>query len=123
MPNRTRVTDFINAVVYGDHAEAIAEFYHPDASMQENLETPRQGRDALIAHERAARARLRAMHTHKPDTVLIDGNNVVIVWTFDATDKKGVTRRLNEVALQVWSGERIQRERFVYDTATAWRAI
>jgi hypothetical protein len=35
----------------------------------------------------------------------------------------GVTRRLNELALQRWKGERIAEERFVYDTAAAWTVI
>ena len=123
MPTRQRVEAFIEAVVHGDHAQAIRDFYHADATMQENLEPPRGGRDALVAHEQAALARLSRMHTHAPDTFLVDGDKVTIVWTFDATDKKGVTRRLNEVTLQHWTGDRIARERFIYDTATAWAVV
>src|SRR5215510_6956258 len=36
MPTRERVQELIDAVVGGDHAEAIARFYTDDASMQEN---------------------------------------------------------------------------------------
>jgi ketosteroid isomerase-like protein len=51
MPSRERVEAFIASVVAGDHVRAIADYYHEDASMQENLQPPRRGRDALMAHE------------------------------------------------------------------------
>lgn len=123
MPSRKRVEQFIHAVVHGDHAEAIKDFYHADATMQENCEPPRRGRDNLITHEKKAMDRLQEMKTHPPKTVLVDGDDVMIMWTFDATDKKGVTRRLNEISHQLWSADGIMKERFVYDSATAWQIV
>lgn len=123
MPSRKRVEQFIQAVVHGDHAKAIKDFYHVDATMQENLEPLRRGRDNLIGHEKQAMDRLQEMKTHSPETVLVDGDNVMIMWTFDATDKKGVTRRLNEISHQLWSADGIMKERFVYDSATAWQIV
>ena len=123
MPTQARVREFIDAVVHGDHVEAIRAFYHEDASMQENLEPPRRGREALVAHEEAGQARVKSVHTHAPQTVLVDGDDVAIAWTFDIVDAKGVSRRLNEVALQHWRGDCIAEERFVYDSATAWAEI
>ena len=122
MPTRARVESFIAAVVGGNHVGAIADYYHESASMQENLQAPRQGRDRLMAHETKVLQRVK-MHTHPDPLYLIDRNHVVINWIFDATDKEGVTRRLNELALQRWEGERIAEERFVYDTASAWTVI
>ncbi|SIO19902.1 SnoaL-like domain-containing protein [Parasphingorhabdus marina DSM 22363] len=123
MPVRKRVEAFVDAVVNGDHGEAIANFYHPDASMQENREPPREGRDQLIVHEQAGMRRIQSMITHQPEAVLVDGDHVAIAWTFDSVGKDGVTRRLHEVALQEWRGDRIARERFVYDSATAWQPV
>lgn len=123
MPDRERVVAFVDAVVNGDHAEAIRDFYHEDASMQENEAPPRKGRDALIKHEQDALARVRSIYTHPPSKVLVDGDNVMIAWRFDMTDQEGVTRRLDEVAVQTWRGDRILREKFVYDSATAWKPI
>lgn len=123
MPSRKRVEQFVHAVVQGDHAQAISEFYHVDATMQENLNPPRRGRDNLVAHEKRAMDSLQEMKTHPPETVLVDGDNVMIVWTFDATDKKGVTRRLHEISHQLWSADGIMNERFVYDSATAWQIV
>ena len=124
MPDRKRVEAFIAAVVGGDHVNAITDFYHEDASMQENLQTPkRQGREVPMAHESKALQRVRRMHTHPNPLFLIDGDHVVINWIFDATAKDGVTRRLNELALQRWRGDRIAEERFVYDAASAWTVV
>jgi len=122
MPSRERVEAFIVSVVAGDHVRAIADYYHEDASMQENLQPPRRGRDVLMAHEAKVLQRVK-MHTHPDPIFLIDGDHVVINWIFDATGKDGITRRLDELALQRWAGDRIAEERFVYDSASAWTAI
>jgi ketosteroid isomerase-like protein len=121
MPDRQRVDAFVAAVVSGDHVRAIADFYHEDASMREPDKPPRRGRDLLIGHERAALARLARMETHPPRFVVVEGDNVAIQWTFDAIGRDGSVRRLEEVAIQRWSGDRIVEERFFYDTASAWR--
>lgn len=121
MPSRARVEAFIAAVVGGDYVRAIADYYLEDASMQENLQAPRKGRDLLMAHEAKVLARVK-MHTHPDPVFLVDADRVVINWTFDAT-KDAVTRRLNELALQHWVGDRIAEERFVYDSASAWSIV
>jgi len=122
MPSRERVEAFIASVVGGDHVGAIADYYLEHASMQENLQTPRQGRAHLMAHEARVLERTK-MHTHPNPLFLVDGDNVVINWIFDATGKDGITRRLNELALQRWEGDRIAAERFVYDSASAWTVV
>lgn len=123
MPSRERVDAFIASVVSGDHVGAIADFYHEDATMQENLAEPRRGRELLMAHEKRALDRLERMHTHAPLAVLVDGDRVAINWVFDAIGRDGVSRRLVEVALQRWRGDRIAEEQFFYDTASAWRVV
>jgi ketosteroid isomerase-like protein len=122
MPSRERVESFIAAVVAGDHVRAIADYYHESASMQENLLPPRQGRVLLMAHEAKVLERTK-MYTHPNPPFLVDGDNVAINWTFDATGKDGVSRRLNELALQRWEKDRIAVERFFYDTASAWSIV
>lgn len=123
MPDRSRVEAFIAEVVHGDQVTAIRDFYHDDATMQENMAEPRRGRDALMEHEAAALARNRRMETHPVTTYLIDGDNVAIRWTFERVSMKGERRRLEEVALQQWDGDRIRTERFFYDSATAWQVV
>jgi ketosteroid isomerase-like protein len=116
VPDRRRVEDLVRAVVRGEYLQAIADFYHPEASMQENGQPPRTGRQALIENEEKVLGAMR-MRAHPPDHVLVDGDRVAIHWTFDMTDAAGVTRRLEEIALQHWRGDRIERERFFYDPA------
>jgi ketosteroid isomerase-like protein len=116
MPDRARVEAFVAKVASNDHVGAIEEFYWPGASMQENGQTPRIGRDSLIAREADFLARVQ-MHTHPPRAVLVDGDQVAIFWVFDITGPDGVTRRREELALQTWRDDRIARERFFYDPA------
>jgi len=123
MPDKQRVERFIDAVVHGDHVEAIRDFYHEDATMQENLGEPRRGRDTLMAHEAKAMSRLAKMETKPVTTFLVDGDNVAICWTFIMTDTSGVSRKLEELSLQRWQGDRIASEQFFYDSATAWQVV
>jgi ketosteroid isomerase-like protein len=117
MPTRERVEAFIARVVSGAHAEAIEEFYHEDASMQENMNTPRVGRDLLAAQERATLARHKAVFTHPVTDWFIDGDKVVIHWIFAFTRVDDTVMRIEELAFQVWRDDRIQTERFFYDPA------
>lgn len=117
MPTRERVREFIATVESGDHVGAIERFYLEDASMQENSAPPRMGRALLVEFEKGALARLKDMKTRKVKTWLVDGDHVVINWVFEMTDLGGATRILDELALQTWSGDRIQHERFYYDSA------
>ncbi|CAN7527074.1 nuclear transport factor 2 family protein [Mesorhizobium sp. LjRoot246] len=123
MPSRERVETFLKEVVEGSHVTAIADFYHDDATMQENLGVPRRGREALMAREQSVLERIQKMYTHPVQIFLVDGDNVAIRWTFDRIDKDGTVRRLEEVALQQWRGDRIAKEQFFYDTATAWGLV
>jgi hypothetical protein len=117
MPSRERVLEFIERVVSGDHVGAIEDFYTEDASMQENGNPPRGGRSVLVEHERKALARVAEMRTLPVDHFGIDGDVVFIHWIFDMVAKDGTLRRLDEIAMQQWRGDRIFRERFYYDPA------
>jgi len=117
MPARDRVEAFIARVVSGAHAEAIEEFYHADATMQENLNPPRSGRDALATGERKTLARHKHVHTHPVDAFFIDGDRVVIHWVFEFTRTDDTVMTIDELAFQTWRGDRIQTERFYYDPA------
>jgi ketosteroid isomerase-like protein len=117
MPSRERVNAFVAAVRQGQYVEAIADFYAPDATMRENLGAPRGGRDALIAHEKAVLGSVKRIATTRADPVLVDGDHVVIGWTFEMTGQDGAVRRMTELALQTWRGDEIAEEQFFYDPA------
>ena len=115
MPSRERVQALVARVEKGEFVEAIEEFYHPHASMQENNDPPRVGRDALVAEERATMARFETMKTHPVDVLLVDGDRVVIRWQFEFIPPDGPPMLLDELALQRWDGEHIAEEQFYYD--------
>jgi ketosteroid isomerase-like protein len=114
MPTRTRLDEFIAVVESGDHAGAIERYYTEDSSMQENAAPPRVGRDGLVAHERAVLARMSHVYS-KAISSVVEGDHVAIHWNFELTDKSGKVRRIDEVALQEWRGDKIFRERFFYN--------
>jgi len=116
MPTRARLDEFIAAVVSGDHDGAIERYYTEDASMQENAAPPRVGREVLVAHERAALARVKSVISTCVSSIG-EGDRVAIHWVFEFEYHSGKTGRFDEVALQEWRGDRIFRERFFYDPA------
>ena len=117
MPSKQIVEAFIATVVSGLHVEAIERFYAPDATMQENLNPPRQGLANLLANERAALARQKEIATRPVDFYAIAGDRVVIHWIFDFTTLEGKTFALDEISMQRWDHDKIVAERFYYDPA------
>ncbi len=114
MPSRARLDEFIAVVESGDHAGAIERYYTEDATMQENAMAPRVGRDTLVAHEKAVLARMENVYSKCVSSV-VEGDRVAIHWNFVLTDKSGQVRRFDEIAWQEWRGDKIFRERFIYD--------
>ena len=117
MPSRERVEAFVARVEGGKFVEAIEEFYVEDASMQENLDAPRQGRDLLVAHERKVIAASKQVTAHCIRPAFVHGDHVVINWVFEFTSADGKVRRLDELAHQRWQGDRVVEERFYYNPA------
>jgi hypothetical protein len=117
MPTNETLQRFIARVEQNAHAEAIEEFYAADASMQENQQAPRIGRDLLIEHERKVLARAKSVASKCVPPVFAHGNHVVIRWIFEFVWLDGSATRIEELAYQRWDGERIAQETFFYDPA------
>lgn len=115
MPSAATLESFIARVEQNAHVEAIREFYAENASMQENNEPPRVGRDVLVAHEARALARAASVRSECVRPVFVHGDHVVVRWIFEFTGHDGSRRRLEELAYQRWEGERIVQEQFFYD--------
>lgn len=115
MPSRERVAALVAMVEAGKYVEAIEEFYAEDATMQENQQPPRGGRDKLVEGERRTLAAHKAARTEPGSTFLLEGDRVVIHWVFVFTRKDGTSFRMEELAEQRWRGDRIAEERFYYD--------
>ena len=115
MPSSDTLERFIARVESNAHVEAIQEFYTEQASMQENNEPPRVGRDVLVAHEARALALAASVTSQCVRPVFVNGDHVVIRWIFEFTGHDGRIRRIEELACQRWEGERIAQEQFFYD--------
>ncbi|CAN7335547.1 nuclear transport factor 2 family protein [Phenylobacterium sp. LjRoot164] len=115
MPERTTVDAFTAQVLSGDHVGAIRDWYHDDASMQENQGEPRVGRDLLMDGETRTLARVERVETELLAPPLVDGDTVVIRWRFTFVPHEGPSKAMEEVAWQTWRGDRIARETFFYD--------
>jgi ketosteroid isomerase-like protein len=106
---------FIARVESNAHVDAIHDFYTEDASMRENFDAPRVGRDALMANETKVLERMAAVHSQCVRPVFVDGDRAVVRWVFEFTAKDGKKARIEELAYQRWRGERICEEQFFYD--------
>ncbi len=115
MPRQDTLERFIARVESNAHVEAIAEFYTEEASMQENQNPPRVGRQRLMAHEAAALARASSVRSQCVRPAFLNGDHVVVRWVFDFSYPDGSTRHIEELAWQRWEGERIAQEQFFYD--------
>jgi hypothetical protein len=115
MPSPETLERFVARVESNAHVEAIEEFYTEGASMQENFEPPRVGRDTLVAHERRALSMAASVYSECVRPVFVNGDHVVIRWIFEFTGHDGSKRRIEELAYQRWVGERIAQEQFFYD--------
>ncbi|HWD26465.1 MAG TPA: nuclear transport factor 2 family protein [Rhizomicrobium sp.] len=115
MPNRDVVDGFVALVESGDYVGALERYYAEDASIQENNEPPRVGRDVLVASERMVMAGFKSIAAKRAGPVLIDGDQVAIRWSFVFERQDGATFTLDEIAWQRWHGGRIAEEKFFYD--------
>ena len=117
MPSAKTLQRFIERVEENAHAEAVEEFYTAHASMQENQEKPRVGREGHIANERAVLARAKTVTSTCVRPVFVSGDHVVIRWIFQFDWLDGTVTRMEELAYRRWEGERIAEETFFYDPA------
>ena len=117
MPSKQILDAFVKMVLDGKHDDAIAQFYHPDSTMQENMNPPRKGRDGNVARERAVMDRFAEIHSATEGPVFVNGDHVVIRWVFRFKAADGTGFTMDELAYQCWDGEKIAEERFYYDPA------
>jgi hypothetical protein len=117
MPSPRILEQFIARVEDNKHAEAIEEYYAPGASMRENHQAPRSGRDKLVARERAVLAKARSVRSKCIRPVFVNGDHVVIRWIFEFDWLDGRATRMEELAYQRWEGDQIVEEQFFYDPA------
>src|SRR3569832_2792279 len=112
MPSTIALESFIARVESNAHVEAIRDFYADDASMRENFEAPRVGRDVLMAHEAKVMERVASVRSECVRPVFANGDHVEIRWIFEFAFKDGSTARIEELDYQRWDGDRIADEQY-----------
>ena len=117
MPSPETLERFIARVESNAHVEAIHEFYAEDASMRENMKSPRVGRATLMERERKTMEQAKWVQSQCVRPVFVAGDHVVIRWIFDFEWPDGKRTHLEELDYQRWDGERIAEEQFFYDPA------
>jgi hypothetical protein len=115
MPSQKRIEGLIERVESGEFLAAIEEYYAADATMQENQQAPRVGREALLANERRVLAAFEKVQARCVRPIFAQGDHVVIHWLFEFATAEGKAIRLEELARQRWRRDRIAEERFYYD--------
>lgn len=115
MPTQDVVRAFTLDVLSNDHVGAIERWYAEDASIQENQDEPRVGRDTLIAGERRILASMASVRTELLEPPIVNGDHVAIRWRFTFDRADGTQMKMEEVAWQTWRGDKIWREIFYYD--------
>ncbi len=117
MPTREAIEGLVSLVEKSKFIEALEKYYADDATTWENLGEPRRGRETLIANERSVMAAFPTIRSQCVRPVFVDGDRAVIRWQFAFVPAHGATRRMDELAYQLWNGDQIVEERFFYDPA------
>src|SRR5213593_3510475 len=102
MPSPETIEAFAAEVEAGRFVEAIEGFYAETASMQENTDAPRVGRDVLVAGEKQVMAGFAPVTAQRRGPILIYRDRVAIRWLFEFTTREGAKRTLEEIAWQRW---------------------
>lgn len=114
MPSLETVNELIAMVEAGDFVASMERFYAADATAQENLMPPREGLPALIANERGVLASFQSVRGRADGPPFVNGDQTIIHWLFEF-ETPHFTLKLDELAHQIWEGDKIKRERFYYD--------
>ena len=115
MPTPATVEAFMAVVESGDYVGAIERYYAPDASMRENQDEPRLGRQRLMDDEARMMRRFDAITAERLGPPVITGDQVAIRWKFQFHKGGQVVGGLDEIAWQTWRGEEVLEETFFYD--------
>ncbi|MEM9545077.1 MAG: nuclear transport factor 2 family protein [Bacteroidota bacterium] len=115
MPKKETIENFIQAVEQQPHDIVIRNYYTNDASIQENQNAPRVGIENLVKNEQEMLQNALKVHSKCIRPYFQVDDTVVIRWKFIFEWKNGTITEIEEMAYQIWNGEKIQKEQFFYD--------
>ena len=115
MPSVKIIEKFINSVEQEPHDVVIEQFYTDNASIQENQNEPRIGKENLIENEQRMLSKVLKVHSKCIRPIFQNENRIIIKWKFKFEWKDNTVSEIEELAYQEWEGEKIRREQFFYD--------
>lgn len=115
MPTKETIENFISSVEKDPHDEVIEKFYANDASIQENQNKPRVGKENLIKNEQGMLSKASSVNSKCIRPFFQIENKVIIKWKFRFEWKDNTVTEIEELAYQEWEGNKIKREQFFYD--------
>lgn len=115
MPTIETIEKFINSVEQEPHDKVIKQFYTDDASIQENQNKPRIGKDNLIKNEQGMLSKTLSVNSKCIRPFFQIENKIIIKWKFRFVWKDKTVTEIEELAYQEWEGDKIKREQFFYD--------
>ncbi len=115
MPTLETIEKFIHSVEQESHDKVIEQFYADDASIQENQNEPRTGKENLIKNEQRMLSKALSVNSKCIRPFFQTGNKVIIKWKFRFEQKNNTVTEIEELAYQEWDGPKIKREQFFYD--------
>ena len=101
-------------VLSGKAMEAFEKYYAEDVVMQENLTTPKVGKEVNRKAEQDFVASIEQFHGAALLGSAVNGDRSYSEWEFDATYKGGHRVKLTQVAVRQWKNGQIVHERFYY---------
>ncbi len=101
-------------VLKGQILDAFEKFYAEDVVMQENLTSPKVGKDVNRKAEQDFVGSIEQFHGAALLGNAVNGERSYSEWEFDATYKGGHRVKLTQVAVRQWKNGQIVHERFYY---------
>ena len=116
-PDLNRAKAMYAMIGEGKMIEALEKYYHEDVVVQENNEEPRRGKAASRDSVAEFMNNVKEMHGGGVGAITSnEASHVTMVESWaDMTFKDGTRRKMEEVAVQHWKGDKIIRERFYYN--------
>lgn len=115
MPTIETLEKFINSVEQESHDKVIEQFYTDDASIQENQNEPRIGKENLIKNEQGMLSKALSVNSKCIRPFFQIEDKIIIKWKFRFEWKDNTVTEIEELAYQVWEGDKIKQEQFFYD--------
>ena len=123
MTLQERVQELLNFFQTNPPVREIYErFYDENVVVQENMQSPRVGREMSIDRQEKMNTNVKEVHSFQLGTILVnadapdslDGHSMIEMH-LDLTTQDGYRIRIEEVGLQTWKDGKIIHERYFYD--------